>query len=148
MASRAAGLACYFQHPRQRAPVSRASLRGMSRARALKLATIGTAAGAFSGLFGVGGGSVMVPLLVLWLAYDSRRATATSLAAIVVIASFAAIVQAAYGNVRVGDGLLIGVPAVGGVLIGTWLQQRIRTREISLLFAALLVATSVELLLK
>lgn len=120
----------------------------MDRTRALKLAAIGTAAGAFSGLFGVGGGSVMVPLLVLWLAYDSRRATATSLAAIVVIASFTVIVQATYGNVRVRDGVLIGIPAVGGVLIGTWLQQRIRTREISLLFAALLVATSVELLLK
>lgn len=123
-------------------------LRGMSRERALKLAVIGTAAGAFSGLFGVGGGSVMVPLLVLWLGYDSRRATATSLAAIIVIAAFAASVQATYGNVRVDDALLVGIPAVGGVLIGTWLQQRIRTREISLLFAALLVATAVELLLK
>jgi len=116
--------------------------------RAVKLGTIGTAAGVFSGLFGVGGGSVMVPLLVLWLGYDSRRATATSLAAIVVIARFAAIVQATYGNVRVGDGILIGIPAVVGVLFGTWLQQRIRTREISLLFAALLVATAVELLVK
>lgn len=120
----------------------------MSRGRAAKLAMIGTAAGAFSGLFGVGGGSVMVPLLVLWLGYDSRRATATSLAAIVVIATFAVIVQATYGNVRVGDGILVGVPAVFGVLFGTWLQQRIRTREISLLFAALLLATAVELLVK
>jgi uncharacterized membrane protein YfcA len=120
----------------------------MSRQRALVLAAIGTAAGAFSGLFGVGGGSVIVPLLVLWLGYDSRRATATSLAAIIVIATFAVIVQATYGNVNVGDGILIGVPAVAGVLFGTWLQQRIRTREISLLFAALLVATAVELLLK
>jgi uncharacterized protein len=116
--------------------------------RALKLAAIGTAAGVFSGLFGVGGGSVIVPLLVLWLGYDSRRATATSLAAIVVIAGFAAIVQGTYGNVRVADGLLIGVPAVGGVLIGTWLQQRIHTRVISLLFAGLLVITAVELLVR
>ena len=42
-------------------------------------------AGLFSGLFGVGGGIVIVPLLVLWLGYDERRATGTSLAAIVVI---------------------------------------------------------------
>lgn len=131
-----------------RRPAGSANLHGVDRERTLKLAAIGTAAGAFSGLFGVGGGSVMVPLLVLWLAYDSRRATATSLAAIVAIASFAAVVQASYGNVRVGDGLLIGIPAVGGVLFGTWLQQRVRTREISLLFAVLLVATAVELLLK
>lgn len=128
--------------------MSAAGLRGMNRERALRLAVIGTAAGAFSGLFGVGGGSVIVPLLVLWLGYDSRRATATSLAAIIVIATFAVIVQATYGNVNAGDGILIGVPAVAGVLFGTWLQQRIRTREISLLFAALLVATAVELLLR
>jgi uncharacterized protein len=116
--------------------------------RALRLAAIGTAAGAFSGLFGVGGGSVIVPLLVLWLGYDSRRATATSLAAIVLIAAFAAATQGAYGNVHVLDGVLIGVPAVAGVLFGTWLQQRIATRAISLLFAGLLVATAVELLLR
>jgi uncharacterized membrane protein YfcA len=120
----------------------------MTLDRSLKLAAIGTAAGVFSGLFGVGGGSVIVPLLVLWLGYDSRRATATSLAAIVVIAGFAAIVQGAYGNVRVADGVLIGVPAVGGVLLGTWLQQRIHTRVISLLFAGLLVITAVELLVR
>ena len=86
---------------------------------------IGTAAGLFSGLFGVGGGSVIVPLLVLWLGYDERAATATSLAAIVFIAAFAAGTQGLYGNVHVLDALLVGVPAVGGVLIGTWLQQRV-----------------------
>ena len=87
---------------------------------------IGTAAGLFSGLFGVGGGSVIVPLLMLWLGYDERAATATSLAAIVFIASFAAATQGLYGNVHVLDAMLVGVPAVGGVLLGTWLQQRVR----------------------
>lgn len=120
----------------------------MNTSRALRLAVIGTAAGVFSGLFGVGGGSVMVPLLVLWLGYDSRSATATSLAAIVLIAGYAAITQGAYGNVHVRDGLLVGVPAIAGVLFGTWLQQRMRMRVISLLFAALLVASAVELLLR
>jgi hypothetical protein len=43
---------------------------------------------------------------------------------------------------------LIGVPAVGGVMIGTWLQQRLATRSITLLFAAVLVAAAVELLLE
>lgn len=119
-----------------------------SRTRMLKLGAIGTAAGVFSGLFGVGGGSVMVPLLVLWLGFDSRKATATSLAAIIVIATFAVIVQATYGNVHVLDGIEIGIPAVGGVLFGTWLQQRIKTRVISLLFAALLVATAIDLILR
>jgi uncharacterized protein len=114
--------------------------------RRLKLMTIGTAAGLFSGLFGVGGGTVVVPLLVFWLGYGEREATGTSLAAIVFIAGFAAAVQGAYGNVRVLDALLIGVPAVGGVLIGTWLQQRLNVRTISLLFAVVLVASAIELL--
>jgi uncharacterized membrane protein YfcA len=116
--------------------------------RALKLASIGTAAGVFSGLFGVGGGTVMVPLLVLWLGYGAREATGTSLAAIVFIAGFAAATQGAYGNLHVLDAVLVGVPAVGGVLIGTWLQQRMPTRSISLLFAAVLVASAVELLVR
>jgi uncharacterized protein len=115
--------------------------------RPLQLAVIGTAAGVFSGLFGVGGGVVIVPLLVLWLGYGEREATGTSLAAIAVIAASAAVLQAGYGNVRLGDGLAIGVPAVGGVLVGTWLQQRVPTRWITLGFAALLVAIAVELLL-
>lgn len=116
--------------------------------RSLKLMAIGTAAGIFSGLFGVGGGSVIVPLLVLWLGYDERSATATSLAAIVFIAAFAAGTQGLYGNVHVLDALLIGVPAVAGVLIGTWVQQRVHNRAISLLFAAVLVASAAELVLR
>jgi uncharacterized protein len=115
--------------------------------RPLQLAFIGTVAGVFSGLFGVGGGAVIVPLLVLWLGYGEREATGTSLAAIVVMAAVALVLQIAYGNVRFEEGLAIGVPAVGGVLAGTWLQQRIPTRWITLGFAALLVATAIELLL-
>jgi len=117
----------------------------MLQPRTLKLAVTGTLAGLFSGLFGVGGGTVMVPLLVLWLGYDERTATGTSLAAIVVIAAFATIAQGAYGNVDVLKGLLVGVPAVGGVLFGTWLQQRVRTETIGLLFALLLIAVAVDL---
>jgi hypothetical protein len=116
--------------------------------RTLELAVIGTAAGLFSGLFGVGGGSVIVPLLVLWLGYQERAATATSLAAIIFIAAFAATTQGLYGNVHVLDAVLVGVPAVGGVLFGTWLAQRVHDRAISLLFAAVLVASAVELVLQ
>ncbi len=110
--------------------------------------TIGTAAGLFSGIFGVGGGTVLVPLLVLWMGYGEREATGTSLAAIAFIAAFAAAVQAGYGNVRVVDGLLVGAPAVAGVLLGTRLQQRLPGRTIALLFATVLVATAVELLVR
>jgi uncharacterized membrane protein YfcA len=115
--------------------------------RVLALAVVGTAAGAFSGLFGVGGGVVIVPLLILWLGYGEREATGTSLAAIVVIAAVAAAFQGAYGNVDVAKGVLIGVPAVGGVIAGTALQQRIPTRAISAGFALFLAASALALLL-
>src|SRR6185312_14593951 len=122
--------------------------RGMSGARLAKLAVIGTAAGLFSALFGVGGGTVIVPLLVLWFGYGEHQATGTSLAAIVVIAILGVIAQGAYGNVDVGKGLLVGVPAVGGVLVGTSLQQRLSGRTVSLLFAGLLVAVAIDLVVK
>jgi uncharacterized membrane protein YfcA len=119
----------------------------MPTRRSLTLAAIGTLAGLFSGLFGVGGGVVIVPLLVLWLGFDERLATGTSLAAIVVIAAVATTVHGAYGNVHLREGVLVGVPAVAGVLIGTELQQRISTKAISLVFAALLTVVAVDLLL-
>jgi uncharacterized protein len=115
--------------------------------RTLQLAAIGTAAGVFSGLFGVGGGTVIVPLLVLWLGYGEREATGTSLAAIVVIGAVACAFQAAYGNVHPDKGLLVGLPAVGGVLAGTALQQRVPERAISLSFAALLLVVAAVLVL-
>src|SRR4051812_8189347 len=117
----------------------------MAGRRVLKLAVIATAAGAFSGSFGVGGGSVIVPLLILWLAYGEREATGTSLAAIVLIAAVAAGVQGLYGNVHADDAALVGLPAVAGVVGGTALQQRIPQRSLSLLFAALLVAVAIQL---
>jgi len=120
----------------------------MPSGRWLALAAIGTAAGTFSGLFGVGGGTIVVPLLVLWFGFEEREATGTSLAAIVVIAAIGAATQATYGNVHAEKGLLVGVPAVGGVVLGTWLQQRTPQRLIALLFAALLVVVAIELLLR
>ena len=114
--------------------------------RTLQLAAVGTAAGLYSGLFGVGGGAVIVPLLILWLGYEAKEATGTSLAAIVAIAALTAGLHGAYGNVDVEKGVLIGIPAVAGVLGGTWLQQRISSRAITLVFAAFLFAVGVELL--
>jgi uncharacterized membrane protein YfcA len=115
--------------------------------RHLKLAAVGTAAGAFSGLFGVGGGTIIVPLLILWFGYGEREATGTSLAAIVIIAALAVIGQGAYGNVDVVKGIAIGIPAVAGIIAGTALQQRIPQAAVSYLFAVVLVAVAVELLI-
>ena len=117
--------------------------------KTLKLAAIGLLAGLFSGLFGVGGGTVIVPLLILWFAYGERLATGTSLAAIVLIGMLGALAEGGvYGNVHLATGLLLAVPAVLGVVLGTAIQQRIPQRAVSYLFAALLVGIAVELILK
>jgi uncharacterized membrane protein YfcA len=110
----------------------------------MRFAATGVLGGAFSGLFGVGGGIVMVPLLIA-IGFGERRATATSLCAIGIIASLGAALQGLYGNVDPGDAALLAVPAMVGVGAGVAVQQRIPERAVSLLFAALLVAVAVEL---
>ncbi len=115
----------------------------------LRLAAIGSLAGAFSGLFGVGGGTIIVPLLILWFGFGERLATGTSLAAIVLIGLLGALAQGGiYGNVHVGTALWLSIPAILGVIAGTAIQQRIPQRAVSLLFAALLLAIAIELIIK
>ncbi len=116
-----------------------------------RLATLGiiaTAAGVFSGLFGVGGGTVMVPLLILWLGYGEREATGTSLAAIIGIAAVGVVGQALYGNVDFLAGAVVAVPAAAGVVAGTALQQRISERAVSGVFAVLLLVSAVVLVVR
>ena len=112
-----------------------------------RLLVIATAAGAFSGLFGVGGGAIMVPLLILWASYGEREATGTSLTAIPMIAALGVLVQGIHGNVHVAEGLLVGVPAIGGVIAGAALQQRVPVRAISAVFALLLLVSAAVLVL-
>jgi uncharacterized protein len=119
----------------------------MLRRRWPVLLAVGTAGGLFSGLFGVGGGIVIVPLLVVWLGYEEREATGTSLGVIAIVAAAAAALQGLYGNVQLAEGVLVGLPAVGGVLLGTWLQQRVPVRVISFVFALLLCGAAIDLLL-
>ena len=111
----------------------------------MRLAAIATAAGAFSGLFGIGGGTIIVPLLVLWMGYAHREATGTSLAAIAIIGALAAAVHGLYGNVDLGKGLLVAAPAVAGVLAGTSLQQRLSERTVAGAFVVLLVVSAAVL---
>ena len=113
--------------------------------RLVRLAVIASVTGAFSGLFGVGGGTIIVPLLILWFGYEEREATGTSLAAIALIALIGAALQGVEGNVDVAKGLLVGVPAIGGVVAGTALQQRVSVRVVCAAFAVLLVTSAVLL---
>jgi uncharacterized membrane protein YfcA len=107
-----------------------------------RLALIATAAGAFSGLFGVGGGTILVPLLVLWVGYGEREATGTSLTAIPLIAIVGAALQGLHGNVDVPKALIVGLPAIAGVVAGAALQQRVPARAVSAAFAVLLVISA------
>jgi uncharacterized protein len=114
----------------------------------VRLVAIGLIAGFFSALFGVGGGIVVVPLLILWVRFPTRAATATSLAAISITAVSGVITYWAHGDVRPAYAALVGLPAAAGAIGGTALQQRLRVRTIELLFAVLLVAIAVWLFLK
>jgi uncharacterized membrane protein YfcA len=114
----------------------------------VRLVLIGLAAGLFSALFGVGGGIVIVPLLLLLCAWEARPATATSLAAIGVTAISGVIGYAVHGDVSVGYAALVGLPAAVSVVGATAVQQRLQTRTIELLFAALLLAVAVWLFVK
>jgi uncharacterized membrane protein YfcA len=113
----------------------------------VRLVLIGLVAGFFSALFGVGGGIVIVPLLLL-CAWQARAATATSLAAIGITAISGVIAYAVHGDVRVGYAALVGLPAALSVAGATALQQRLRTHTIELLFAAFLLGVAVWLFLK
>jgi uncharacterized membrane protein YfcA len=113
----------------------------------VRLVLIGLVAGFFSALFGVGGGIVIVPLLLL-CAWEARSATATSLAAIGITAASGVIAYAIHGDVNVGYAALVGLPAAGSVAFATALQQRLRTRTVELLFAAFMLAVAVWLFVK
>ena len=112
----------------------------------MRLLLIGLVAGVFSALFGVGGGIVMVPLLILVARFSERPAMATSLASIGVIALVGTISYTFHGDVHLGYGLLLGLPAAVGAVAGSSLQQRLTTPVLTLGFAGLLTAIGIWLL--
>ena len=112
----------------------------------LRLISIGLLAGLFSALFGVGGGIVVVPLLILLAHFDERPAMATSLAAIGLIAFVGAVSYAFHGELKVGAAAVVGLPGAVGAVVGASLQQRLATQTLTLAFAALLAAVAVYLL--
>jgi uncharacterized protein len=109
---------------------------------------IGLVAGFFSALFGVGGGVVIVPLLLLAAKWDMRTAPATSLAAIGITATAGVVTYVVHGEVRPLYALLVGVPAALGAASGSALQRRLPVRTLSFLFAALLVGIAIDMLVR
>jgi uncharacterized protein len=110
------------------------------------LVLIGLVAGFFSALFGVGGGIVVVPLLLLLAHFQQRPAMATSLAAIGIIAFAGTVSYGFHGELKPGAAAIVGLPGAVGAIAGTALQQRLATRTLSLLFALLLFGVGLKLL--
>jgi uncharacterized membrane protein YfcA len=106
---------------------------------------VGIAAGILSGLFGVGGGIVFVPALVILFDLSQVRAEATSLVAIIPVALLGAYRQRQYGNIRVREGIVIGLISAGGGALGVWLANYLPERTLQIGFAALMVAIAVQL---
>jgi len=106
---------------------------------------IGLIAGLLSGLFGVGGGTVIVPFLVLFLRFDQRLAAGTSLAAIVPTAAVGVISYAVHGSVAWIPALLLAAGAVFGAQIGTWLLPRLSLTVLRWAFVGFLAAVIVSL---
>jgi uncharacterized protein len=112
----------------------------------VRLVLIGLVAGLFSSLFGVGGGIVIVPLLILLAGFGAKEATATSLGAIVITALSGVALYALHGKVDVAYAALVGIPAMGGALFGAAAQRRISSRFLTIAFSVLLAAVGIWLL--
>jgi uncharacterized protein len=108
------------------------------------LMLVGLGAGLIAGLFGVGGGIMFVPALVLFAGLSQLEAEATSLLAIVPVATMGAWRQHRYGNLRLRAGLLVGAIAVAGSVAGVLIANVVPERGLKLGFAALLVFTAVQ----
>jgi len=117
----------------------------IARARFLdpQLLAIGLAGGVLSGLLGVGGGIVMVPLLVIWAGYAQRDAHAMSLGAIVPISVAGVLTYGIAGQVRLPEAIPLAVGAVGGARVGAGLLSRLGDRPLKLAFGSFLIAVAV-----
>ena len=112
----------------------------------LPLMLVGLGAGLLAGLFGVGGGIMFVPALVFFADLSQLEAEATSLLAVVPVAAVGAWRQHTYGNLRLRPGLLVGVLAIGGSLVGVVIANAVPERGLEYGFAALLVFTAYQLI--
>jgi uncharacterized protein len=103
----------------------------------------GSAAGVLAGLFGVGGGIIMVPLQILLLGEKIKVAIQTSLGAIAITALSAGAGHAVQGNVLFTEGILLGVGGFLGVQVGTRYLPKLPDEVVSFIFRFMLVILSV-----
>jgi uncharacterized membrane protein YfcA len=113
-----------------------------------RLVTIGGAGGLLSGLLGVGGGLIMVPLLVFWAGYRQRDAHAMSLAAIIPISLASVITFGVAGHVLVGYAVALTLGSIVGARVGVGVLARIGERPLKIAFGLLAAAASILLFLR
>ena len=106
---------------------------------------VGIAAGFLSGMFGVGGGILIVPGLVLMAKMDQRIAHGTSLAAVLPISASSLLSYWAHDHVDWRVGTCLAVGALAGALLGTRLLEVLPHRTLGIAFAGLLVITAIRL---
>jgi len=106
---------------------------------------VGLAAGVVAGMLGIGGGALFVPGLVLFLGLSQLDAEATSLLAIIPVAIVGAAQQHRYGNLRLRDGLTLGVLAVPGAVVGVSVANAVPERALEVGFAVLLLFVAAQL---
>jgi uncharacterized protein len=106
---------------------------------------LGFAGGVVGGLLGVGGGILFVPALAIFLGESHVVAVATSLVAIVPVAAVGAWRQHRFGNVRLADGLLVGILAPVGVAAGVLISNAVSERVLEVSFAVLLLFVAAQM---
>ena len=106
---------------------------------------VGLLAGAVAGLMGVGGGILFVPALTLFVDQNQIHAEATSLLAIIPVAIVGAWRQHGYGNVRLGDAILVALLSPAGVVAGAVIANSLSERALELGFAALILFVAAQL---
>jgi uncharacterized protein len=111
----------------------------------VRLILIGFLAGLASGLFGVGGGIVMIPLLVWLIAFDQHRAHATSLAAIVLIAAAGATVFGGAGSIDYAVAGLLAAGSLVGAPLGAWLLSRWSAARLKVALGVLSIAVGLTM---
>ena len=105
----------------------------------------GLAGGFVGGMVGVGGGILFVPALAIFLDEPQVQAEATSLLAIVIVAIAGTIRQRRYGNVRLGDAVVIGATSVAGVAVGVVVANEVSQRTLEMGFAILALVIAAQL---
>lgn len=129
----------------QHGPLSAGPVPGGPLGSAARFAALGFAVGVLSGLLGVGGGVILVPILVLGLRFAQKRAQATSLVAIAFTATSGAFFYLMEGHVLVVPALAIAAGGIAGTFIGAEVAHRMSENQVRIIFGVVMIAAGVRM---